>query len=257
MLTLSHLCTGYKKNKSLKQVTSNLNLTIETGNLVGILGGNGIGKSTLLKTIAGFETPLSGRVLLYEQPIHTMNKHKKAKNISIVLTERKITTDLTGKEVIALGRQPYTNWIGSQTDKDKEIIANIINWLNLEKLVEKTLKTMSDGEIQKVLLARTLTQDTSLILLDEPDSHLDLHSKAILFQQIKQIVKQSSKTILFTSHDLNTAIQVCNRLILLLENNMWEYGTPKELIEKGVFQKIFPKETVHFNLTEKQFKISF
>ncbi len=251
MLELNQLYTGYKN----KQVSKNLNLSIEAGHLVGILGSNGIGKSTLLKTISGFDPPLSGDVLFYGQSIHQMNQQQKAKNLSVVLTERKISGDLIGKEIIALGRQPYTNWIGHQTDRDKDIITTIINQLNLEGLVKKTLKTMSDGEVQRILLARALAQDTPLILLDEPSSHLDLHNKAILFKQMKHIVKKGTKSILFTSHDLNTAIQVCDQLILLLENNTWVYGTPNELIKKGVFNKVFPEKIVHFNSTEKQFKI--
>ena len=116
------------------------------------------------------------------------------------------------------------------------------------------LKTMSDGEVQKILLARALAQKTPIVFLDEPSSHLDLFNKAQLFQEIKHIVKKEKKTVVFSSHDLNTAIQICDQIIILL-NNQWEYGSPEELIEKGVFQSMFPKESVFFDPKQKQFNI--
>ena len=254
MIKLDKLTTGYTTKGALKEISKELNLTIEKGSLVGILGCNGIGKSTLLKTIAGFESPLSGSVQINNQMIHEMGPKNRAQNLSVVLTERTLSSDLLGIEVIQLGRQPYTNWIGSQSKKDEELIFKIIGQLNIGQLVKQTLKTMSDGEIQKILLARALAQDTAVILLDEPSTHLDLYNKAQLFQQIKLTVQEDHKTILFTSHDLNTSIQICDKILLLLKNQL-EYGSPDELIKKGVFQNIFPEETVGFDPFQKQFRI--
>ncbi|MDO7581927.1 MAG: ABC transporter ATP-binding protein, partial [Flavobacteriaceae bacterium] len=167
---------------------------------------------------------------------------------------RSVSGDLLGKEVIQLGRQPYTNWIGSQKAKDRELVSETIEQMNIGALADRKLKTMSDGEIQKILLARALAQNTAIVLLDEPSAHLDLYNKALLFQQIKKIVSLKQKTILFTSHDLNSAIQICDKILLLLVDR-WEFGTPDELIQRGVFQTVFPKETVGFDPLQKQFKI--
>ena len=250
MIALNKLTTGYIS----EEISKDLDLTIEKSTLVGVLGGNGIGKSTLLKTLAGFENPLNGTITIDGKDIHEMSPIDRAKNLSIVLTERSLSGDLLGKEVIQLGRQPYTNWIGSQKAKDRELVSETIEQMNIGALAGRKLKTMSDGEIQKILLARALAQNTAIVLLDEPSAHLDLYNKALFFQQIKKIVSLKQKTILFTSHDLNSAIQICDKILLLLVDR-WEFGTPDELIQRGVFQTVFPKETVGFDPLQKQFKI--
>jgi iron complex transport system ATP-binding protein len=250
MIALNKLTTGYIS----KEISKDLDLTIEKGTLVGVLGSNGIGKSTLLKTLAGFENPLNGTITIDGKDIHEMSPIDRAKNLSIVLTQRSLSGDLLGKEVIQLGRQPHTNWIGSQKAKDRELVSETIEQMNIGALADRKLKTMSDGEIQKILLARALAQNTAIVLLDEPSAHLDLYNKALLFQQIKKIVSLKQKTILFTSHDLNSAIQICDKILLLLADR-WEFGTPDELIQGGVFQTVFPKETVGFDPLQKQFKI--
>lgn len=254
MITLNKLTTGYAKNGVSKEISTELQLEIKKGSLVGILGRNGIGKSTLIKTLAGFQKPLSGNVQVLGKTVHEMTPQQRAKCLSIVLTERKFNGDLIGKELIQLGRQPHTNWRGKQTPEDREIVSQIIKQLNIEQLADQMLKTMSDGEVQKILLARALAQQTPLIFLDEPSSHLDLFNKSLLFQEIKQIVRKEGKTVVFSSHYLNTTIQICDQIILLLDNQ-WEYGSPEELIEKGVFQSIFPKESVFFDPKQKQFNI--
>lgn len=254
MITLNKLTTGYAKNRISKEISTQMQLEIKKGSLVGILGGNGIGKSTLIKTLAGFLKPLSGNVEIQGKTVHEMNPQQRAKYLSVVLTEKNFNGDLIGKELIQLGRQPHTNWRGKQTQEDQEIVLQILKQLNIEQLAEQMLKTMSDGEVQKILLARALAQKTPIVFLDEPSSHLDLFNKAQLFQEIKHIVKKENKTVVFSSHDLNTAIQICDQIILLLKNQ-WEYGSPEELIEKGVFQSMFPKESVFFDPKQKQFNI--
>lgn len=254
MIKLNHLTTGYNLRGKTKTVSFGLDVKIEKGSLIGVLGGNGIGKSTLLKTIAGFEKPIKGSVLIDEKSIHEMNLLEKAQCLSIVLTDRKVNGDLLGKEVIQLGRQPHTNWIGSHSENDKAFVLEIIDELNLNELVNQKVKNLSDGEFQKIVLARALSQDTSVLLLDEPSTHLDLYNKAVLYKQIKRIVSDKKKTVLFTSHDLNSAIQICDKILLLLEDR-WEFGTPNELIKKGVFQNVFPEETVGFDPILKQFRI--
>ena len=130
---------------------------------------------------------------LMRKLVHGMSPMDRAQCLSIVLTERKLSGDLLGIEVIRLGRQPYTNWMGSQSQEDDQRVTEVYTQLNIEQLAEQTIRTMSDGEIQKILLGRALAQDTAVILLDEPSSHLDLYNKALLFQQIKQAVKERSK----------------------------------------------------------------
>ncbi|MFQ3350641.1 MAG: iron complex transport system ATP-binding protein, partial [Candidatus Arcticimaribacter sp.] len=166
MIALNKLTTGYIS----KEISKDLDLTIEKGTLVGVLGSNGIGKSTLLKTLAGFENPLNGTITIDGKDIHEMSPIDRAKNLSIVLTQRSLSGDLLGKEVIQLGRQPHTNWIGSHKAKDRELVSETIEQLNIGALADRKLKTMSDGEIQKILLARALAQNTAIVLLDEPSA---------------------------------------------------------------------------------------
>ena len=254
ILSTENLAIGYAQKKQQKVIASGINFAIKKGTLNAVIGKNGIGKSTLLRTLSKVQKPLEGTLFINKKNSNAYQHLELAKTISLVLTERVPESQLTVFELIALGRQPYTNWIGSQAKEDDQLVSKIIAQLNIGQLAEQTLKTMSDGEIQKILLGRALAQDTAIVLLDEPSSHLDRYNKALLFQQIKQRVKEDQKTILFTSHDLNTAIQICDKIILLVKDR-WEYGTPDELIQKGVFQSVFPKETVGFDPLQKQFRI--
>jgi cobalamin transport system ATP-binding protein len=219
-----------------------------------IIGINGIGKSTLLRTIGKIQPKLSGSILLNNRELKSYNALDLASLVSIVLTEPLVSKNLTVLELIALGRQPYTNWIGKLSNKDKAKIQEAIAMVDLSDLQHKKCYELSDGQLQRVMIARALAQDTAIILLDEPTSHLDLHHKVQILKLLKSIAHKTNKTILFTSHEIEMAIQLCDK-ILIMNKEVHHFGKPDELIQKSAFEKLFPIDTVSFDPSTGSFKI--
>ena len=248
VIHISDLAIGYKN----QIVTQNINFQLGAGELNAIIGINGIGKSTLLRTLAGLQKKIKGNILLSGQDLESFSVKSLAQDMSIVLAEPMATKNLTVKELIALGRQPHTNWLGTLTDSDKKHIANSLELFKLNNLSEKKCYELSDGQLQRVLLARTAAQDTPIILLDEPTTHLDLSHKIEILKLLKQLAHDHKKTIVFTTHELDLAIQLCDK-ILILDGTENDFGSPCELIEKGSFDRLFPKESVLFDAKTGKF----
>ena len=177
-----------------------------------------------------------------------------AKTISVVLTEQPISKNLSVSELIALGRQPYTNWIGSLSKDDRDKIQNSIELVNIEDLKNKRCFELSDGQLQKVLIARALAQDTPFIILDEPTTHLDMYHQAYVLKLLKKLTQETNKSILFATHEINLALQLCDKIIIM-EKNKVSVGSPKELIEKSAFSNIFPSDLIYFDNESVSFKI--
>ncbi|MFS4492146.1 ABC transporter ATP-binding protein [Maribacter sp. 2308TA10-17] len=235
-------------------VASEINFDSLTGELIGIVGINGIGKSTLLRTLAKIQPSLSGSISIEGKSLETLDTSVLASEISIVLTEPIASKNLTVQELITLGRQPYTNWIGKLSELDKSKIIEAIQTLQLADLKHKKCYELSDGQLQRVMIARALAQDTSIILLDEPTTHLDLYHKIQILKLLKSITVETKKTILFTSHEIEMVIQLCDKMLLLNEANN-PFGKPSELIKKGAFDNLFPSDTVAFDADTGTFRI--
>ena len=235
-------------------IADRLNFALQQGELSAVVGVNGIGKSTLLRTLGKVQPKLSGSIVLGNKDLKNYSTMELASTISVVLTEPLASKNLTVLELIALGRQPYTNWIGKLSDTDKSKIQEAISVVDLDKLKNKKCYELSDGQLQRVMIARALTQDTSIILLDEPTSHLDLHHKVQILKLLKSIAHKTRKTILFTSHEIEMAIQLCDK-ILIMNNESHEFGEPCELIQNQSFERLFPKDTVKFDAKTGSFKI--
>lgn len=244
------LSIGYKN----VTVASNLNFKLNSGELVGIVGINGIGKSTLLRTLGNIQPQLSGEIKINTKSLKTLKTHELAKEMSLVLTEPISSKNLTVQELITLGRQPYTNWIGTLTKKDKSKISEAIQMLELEDLIQKKCYELSDGQMQRVMIARALAQDTSIILLDEPTTHLDLYHKVQILKLLQSITKQTNKTILFTSHEIEMVIQLCDKM-LLINRKESAFGTPNQLTKQQAFDNLFPKDTITFDSNSGTFRI--
>ena len=219
-----------------------------------IVGVNGIGKSTLLRTLGKVQPKLSGTIVLGNKDLKSYSTMELASTVSVVLTESLASKNLTVLELIALGRQPYTNWIGKLSATDKNKIQEAILMVDLDELKNKKCYELSDGQLQRVMIARALAQDTSIILLDEPTSHLDLHHKVQILKLLKSIAHKTQKTILFTSHEIEMAIQLCDK-ILIMNIESHEFGEPCELIQNQSFERLFPKDTVKFDAKTGSFKI--
>ena len=252
ILTTSNLCVGYSSKKEIKTIASNINLTLKKGELIALIGANGIGKSTLLRTLIGIQPPLSGDVILNGKNILDYDSISFAQNLSIVLTEKLPPSNLTVFEIIALGRQPYTNWLGNLSDNDISKINEAMELTQITSLADKKHYEISDGQLQNVLVARALAQDTPLIILDEPTTHLDLLHKVSLFKLLKKLAKDTNKCILFSTHDIDMAIQISDEMIIMTENNVVQ-DQPCNFISKGNFDTLFKDEHIAFDSEKGKF----
>ena len=255
ILSTSNLSIGYQSKKEKNIIAENLNLTFEEGKLISLVGGNGIGKSTLLRTITGIQKPIAGTVMLKEKEIHNYESLVLAQNLSLVLTEKLPPSNLSVFELIALGRQPYTNWLGKLSAEDLEKINQAITLTHIEHLIDKKHHEISDGQLQIVLIARALAQDTPLIILDEPTTHLDLFHKVSIFKLLKKLSQETNKCILFSTHDIDLAIQLSDEMIVMTES-MVEQDQPCNLITKGVFNTLFKDSSITFDGEKGKFVIN-
>ncbi len=255
ILSTSNLSIGYQSKNGNHIIAENLNLTFEEGKLISLVGGNGIGKSTLLRTVTRIQKPLAGTVTLNKKDIHHYESLTLAQNLSLVLTEKLPPSNLTVFELIALGRQPYTNWLGKLSAEDLEQINQAIALTHIEHLLDKKHHEISDGQLQIVLIARALAQDTSLIILDEPTTHLDLFHKVSVFKLLKKLSQETNKCILFSTHDIDLAIQLSDEMIVMTESSV-QQDDPCNLITKGVFNSLFKDSSITFDGEKGKFVIS-
>lgn len=209
-ITLSHLSVGYKVGHA---VVSDINLTLQSGQLACLIGENGVGKSTLLKTLTGFLPKLGGSLLLDGKDISEFSQRALARQISIVLTQKPDVQNLTVEEIIGLGRSPYTGFFGKLHANDQQIVDESITAVGIEKLKNRMIQTLSDGERQKVMIAKALAQQTPVIFLDEPTAFLDFSSKVETFQLLQRMAHEMGKLVLLSTHDLELAVRFSDTLL--------------------------------------------
>ncbi|MEO8239301.1 MAG: ABC transporter ATP-binding protein [Flavobacterium sp.] len=255
ILSTSNLSIGYKSKKATVTIAENLNLTLASGKLIALIGANGIGKSTLLRTVTGIQQPLSGTVFLNDKNISSYKPLDLAQNLSLVLTEKLPSSNLSVFELVALGRQPYTNWIGTLTSEDIIKVNEALELTQISHLSQKRHFEISDGQLQKVLIARALAQDTPLIILDEPTTHLDLLHKVSLFKLLKKLTQETQKCILFSTHDIDLAIQLSDEMIIMTPDLVIQ-DEPCNLISKGSFATLFKDEHIIFDAEKGKFIVT-
>lgn len=255
VLKTENLSIGYQQKKETKTVASNINLAFEKGKLITILGKNGIGKSTLLRTLSKVQKPILGDVFIHQKKLQEITEKELSTQLSLVLTERLPESQLTVYELIALGRQPYTNWIDKLSTEDIKKVETAIDQTEIAHLKNNRFYELSDGQLQRVLIARALAQDTAIIILDEPTAHLDIHHTIKIFSLLKKLVAETQKTIIISSHEVNLAIQLSDEIVLITAQKFLT-GTPSELIKNNAFDQLFPKDIVKFNKTLQQFVIN-
>lgn len=209
-ITLSHLSVGYKIGHA---VVSDINLTLQSGKLASLIGANGVGKSTLLKTLTGFLPKLEGSLLLDGKDISEFSQRALARQISIVLTQKPDVQNLTVEEIVGLGRSPYTGFFGKLHANDQQIVDESITAVGIEKLKNRMIQTLSDGERQKVMIAKALAQQTPVIFLDEPTAFLDFSSKVETFQLLQRMAHEMGKLVLLSTHDLELAVRFSDTLL--------------------------------------------
>ncbi len=253
-LKVKNLSIGYKSKKQETVIAKNISFSLNKGEITAIVGINGIGKSTLLRTIANIQPKLSGSILIKNKELSNYTPLDLATKISLVLTESIATKNLTVIELIALGRQPYTNWLGTLTDTDVAKTKEAIELVEITDLQHKRCFELSDGQLQRVMIARALAQDTQIILLDEPTSHLDLYHKVQILKLLKNIAHKTNKTILYTTHEIEVAIQLCDKICILNKDESY-FDSPCNLIEQNHFEKLFPTDMIQFDANTGSFKI--
>lgn len=254
ILKTKSLTIGYKSKKVKTHIASNINIELHKGELIGLVGANGIGKSTLLRTLTNIQPELNGNISINGKNIKEHSNTELAKALSLVLTEQVASKNLSVLELVALGRQPYTSWLGNLLHEDKAIIYNALELTNIVDIKDKKCFELSDGQLQKVMIARALAQDTDLIILDEPTTHLDMYHKAYILNLLKSLASKTHKTILFSSHEIDLAIQLCDKLIVMTKNEV-VLDTPCNLIEKGAFNALFPEDLIVFDAQTGRFTI--
>ncbi|WP_074410154.1 MULTISPECIES: ABC transporter ATP-binding protein [Aquimarina] len=254
VLKTEDLSIGYRTKKELNVIAADINLKLHEGELVGLVGANGIGKSTLLRTLSRVQPALHGKVMLSDIELQSYKSVELASQLSIVLTEQIASKNLTVQELVALGRQPYTNWVGKMAEEDIEQIRKAIEVTHIGDLVAKRCFELSDGQLQKVLIARAIAQDTPFIMLDEPTTHLDVYHKAYILKLLKRLAFETRKTILFSTHEIDFAIQLCDKMIVMNEDG-FEFGRPKELVQCRAFSSLFPEDLILFDSKSGRYKV--
>jgi iron complex transport system ATP-binding protein len=246
LLRTEGLQTGYMAGGKRVVVAGSLpDLDIRAGQLICLLGPNGSGKSTLLRTLAGLQPGLGGMVRI--AGADRLTPAALAKKISLVLTDRVRGNNITVYALVALGRYPYSGWLGGLTEADKTVVEWAIGETGIGGLRGHKVHTLSDGESQKVMLARALAQDTPILMLDEPTAHLDLPSRIRLMRLLHRLARQTRKGILLSTHELDLALQIADEVWLLQTDGSFHKGAPEDLVLNGIFETAFAKEDILFD----------
>ena len=259
ILTTVNLAAGYsgRKREAAKIVLSDLNLSLPEGSLTLLIGANGSGKSTLLRTISGAQPPISGYVSIAGKRLDDISLKERARLLALVFTDRTGGGGLTVSELVGLGRQPYTGFIGRMNAADRDAVRAAMEAVGIAHKAENFTATLSDGERQKAMIARALAQQTPLIILDEPTAFLDIASRLEIMQLLARLVRDEHKTILLSTHDIASAISVADRLwIVDAAARTIIQGPASTLIADGTMNKVFPNRPVTFNPTLNDFTIS-
>ena len=247
---------GYPGKGDVKVVASDICAGINSGELTCLLGANGVGKSTLLRTLSAFQPKLSGEIHIQGKEIGSYTDKQLSKVISVVLTEKCDIRNMTSVELIGLGRSPYTGFWGTLSKEDKEVVDHAINLVGISHLAHRMVHTLSDGERQKVMIAKALSQETPVIFLDEPTAFLDFPSKVEMMQLLHQLSRQTDKTIFLSTHDLELALQIADKIWLMDKVNGVTIGTPEDLSLDGTLSSFFARKGIVFDLETGLFRVN-
>lgn len=250
ILTGKKLAIGYRK-KALHQ---NLMLQLNIGELVGLIGPNGGGKSTLIRTLAGLQPLLDGTIQIDNHPLHKLKASQRARLIAVVLTDSIQTQSLTVRQLVEMGRFPHTNWVGKLQAKDHQLVDQAIEQVHLSHKKDCYFTELSDGEKQRVMIAKALAQDTPIIFLDEPTAHLDLPNTIDILLLLRQLAKKTSKAILLSTHQLELALQIADKLWLMTAKGI-KKGIPEDIILSDYISKTFSSNHFYFDDNIGNFRV--
>ena len=242
----SNLSIGYRGKNGTRVVADGICTAIRSGELTCLLGANGVGKSTLLRTLAAFQPKLEGEVLIEGREIASFSDKELSRLIGVVLTEKPDVRNMSVRELVALGRSPYTGFWGTLHEDDCQVVDEAIRAVGIEPLRARMIHTLSDGERQKVMIAKALAQQTPVIFLDEPTAFLDFPSKVEMMQLLRRLAREQQKTIFLSTHDFELALQVADTL-WLMEPQGFSVGTPRELADAGALARYVERPGINFD----------
>lgn len=250
MITLNNLTTGYGRHIISRRISA----TLQRGELVSLLGANGIGKSTLLRTMAAFQPALEGEIIIGSAPLSHLSASERSHLIGVVLTERPAVQNMRASELVGMGRSPYTGFWGTLSDEDRRIVDEAMQRTGIEALAHRFVDTLSDGERQKVMIAKAVAQQTPIILLDEPTAFLDFPSKVDTMRMLRQLAHSMQKVIFLSTHDIEMALQLSDRVWLMTSEGIHS-GTPDQLAADGTLEAFLRHDGVCFNPGDKTLRI--
>ena len=254
-IRLRDLSIGYPDKHNTKRVAEHLNASIHSGELTCLLGTNGVGKSTLLRTLSAFPPPRGGTFDLLDRPLSTYDDRQLATVIGVVLTEKSDIRNMTVEELVGLGRSPYTGFWGTLKEGDRRIVHEAIARVRIEPLTQRMVHTLSDGERQKVMIAKALAQETPIIFLDEPTAFLDFPSKVEVMQLLHNLTHTLQKTVFMSTHDLELALQIADKIWLMDRTNGIAIGTPEDLSLEGKLSSFFSRKGITYDTETGFFRI--
>lgn len=236
-MELQQLSIGYLGNRR-QLLFSNISAQIPQGTLIGLFGRNGIGKSTLLRTLSGLQLAMDGSIMLFGKEFRKYKPAEIARNLAFVPSRPLSIPGLSVADMVGTGRYGFTNWIGIEEKSDKDAIHKALKITALDHLASRNSATLSDGELQRASIARSLVQDTPLVILDEPTAFLDMGNKYKTVSLLKELTQTTGKGVLFSSHDLTLALQVCDILWIMTDQGFYAQP-PDQLIQNGILDRLF------------------
>lgn len=255
IIRLDHLSTGYAGKHKIRTIACDVNASLYSGELTCLLGANGAGKSTLLRTLSALQPALSGNTYIQGKLLSEYTDKQLAQIISVVLTERFDLRNMSVIELTGMGRSPYTGFWGKLSKEDLNIVEDCLQLVGIEALKKRMVHTLSDGERQKVMIAKALAQQTPIIFLDEPTAFLDYPSKVEIMQLLHTLAHDYRKTIFLSTHDLELALQIADKLWLMDKEHGLKIGIPEDLSLDGTLEKFFSKKGITFDYQSGLFKV--
>lgn len=254
-IQLINLGIGYMTKHGVRTVAEGINGTIRKGELTCLLGPNGVGKSTLLRTLSAFQPMTAGEVLIEGHDMTSFSDKEMSRLIGVVLTEKPDVRNMRVRELVSLGRSPYTGFWGTYSKEDLKIVDEAISLVGIDTLSRRMVHTLSDGERQKVMIAKALAQQTPVIYLDEPTAFLDYPSKVEVLQLLRRISREAGKTIFLSTHDVELALQLADTVWLMSHEEGMTVGTPRQLAQQGALSRFIEREGITFDAETLTIKI--
>jgi len=254
-IQLINLGIGYMTKHGVRTVAEGINGTIRKGELTCLLGANGVGKSTLLRTLSAFQPMTAGEVLIEGHDMTSFSDKEMSRLIGVVLTEKPDVRNMRVRELVSLGRSPYTGFWGTYSKEDLKIVDEAISLVGIDTLSRRMVHTLSDGERQKVMIAKALAQQTPVIYLDEPTAFLDYPSKVEVLQLLRRISREAGKTIFLSTHDVELALQLADTVWLMSHEEGMTIGTPRQLAQQGALSRFIEREGITFDTETLTIKI--